>query len=269
MGTWQDSSLTESSGLAYSTKAANRAFTHNDENGPVHCVDLTTGKTLAKVSVKDRTLIDPESISIDANGVLWLADIGDNDATRDDVRVYTRGEFGPGDSGAKPWVRYILKYPGGTAHNAETFLINPVTGSKFIISKTSSGVVYKLPSSLKTGVTNTMTADHGPDSALDMVADGVYSPDGRYIFLLRKDQGSTVFVFDSDWNPKTNISMPSMTKPEGICITKDGKSLWVTEDHGGPHGPFQKVAVPATYWPAGSGGGSDPGAPPPMNPCAA
>lgn len=276
---WTDSNITESSGLAYSRKWANIAYTNNDENGPIYVVDLTTGDTVGKLTVADRTMVDPESMSIDFKGGLWLADIGNNDPIgdpRDDVRVYTRGEPGPGHYETKPFTRYILKYPSGTPHNAETFITWP-DGKKQIISKVASGVVYQLPTTLKTGATNTMTAVFGPDAALNLVSDAVVSQDGRWVFLLRQGQLSTIYVFNTSWTQVGTISMSAMTKPEGIAITQNGKALWVCDDDGSSGGAVQKVNIPGTWCPAGATKydddttvtpAADPAPAPPVNPCA-
>lgn len=269
MGTWDDSSLLEASSMAYSTSGSNRAFVNGDENRAVHLVDLETGETLAKVSVKDRTLVDPESSDIDAAGAYNLFDIGDNDENRSSVVLYTRGQWGPGFFGAKPFVRYVLKYPSGTSHNAEAGLCHP-DGNRYIISKTASGAIYKLPKNLKTGATNTMTVEHGSDSDLAFVSEAKFSRDGLWMFVIKKDQNSTIYVWRvSDWTQVATISMTAMTKPEGLCLTKDGKGLWVCDDDGSPGGFYQRVSVPAAYQPAGSGGGAPPPPVPPVNPCAA
>lgn len=275
MSTWSGSEITEASGLAYSLRWPYHAYVHNDENGPVYCVDLRTGRVVGRCSVKDHTLVDPESIDIDSKGTLWFADIGDNSEVRSSVNVYTRGEFGPTQQGSKPWTRYNLKYPGGASHNAETFICWP-NGKKQIVSKVASGVVYQLPTSLKTGASNTMTAVVGPSASLNLVSDAVASRDGRFAFVLRKDQNSTIYVFNSSWTQIDTISMPAMTKPEGIGIQKDGKVLIVCDDTGGTGGVYQKVKIPGTYCPAGSlkydddttvTPPADPAPAPPVNPC--
>lgn len=255
--------------MAYRLAGSNQAFAHGDENRAIQLVDLKTGKTLAKVTVKDRALVDPESSDVDAAGAYNLFDIGDNDSNRSSVFLYTRGQWGPGESGAKAFNRYVLKYPGGSSHNAEAGLCHP-DGNRYIISKTTSGAIYKLPTALVTGSTNTMTVEHGSDADLVNVSEAKFSRDGKWMFVLKKDENSTVFVWD--WATKTEvdtISMPTMTKPEALCVKKDGKGLWVADDDKSSGGHYQEVAIPDTYWPAGSGGGSAPAPPPPVNPCAA
>lgn len=270
MGTWKDKGITEASGMAYCLTGSNRAIVNNDENGAVHLVDLSTGKTLAKVSVKGRTLVDPESADENAKGVYFLFDVGDNDENRSSVALYTRGEIKPGESGAKSFSRYVLKYPGGSSHNAEAGLCHPTTGAVYVISKVASGFIYKLPTSLKTGATNTMSTVHGPDSDLEFVSEAKFSRDGKWMFVLKKDHNSTIYVWRvSDWTQVDTFSMPAMSKPEAMCVKKNGKGLWVADDAKATGGFYQEVDIPDEYWPAGSGGGSAPAPPAPVNPCAA
>lgn len=269
MGHWVDKGITEASGFAYCLTGSNRAVVNNDENGAVHLVDLKTGKTITKVSVKGHTLVDPESADENAQAVYHLFDIGDNDENRSSVALYTRGEIKSTDSGSMAFTKYVLKYPGGSSHNAEAGLCHP-DGRVFVISKTASGVIYKLPSPLKTSGTNDMTVEHGPDSDLNLVSEAKFSRDGKWMFVLKRNQNSTIYVWRvSDWTQVDTITMPTMTKPEALCIKVNGQSAWVADDAGATGGFYQEVAIPSKYWPAGSGGDSGPGDDPPMNPCAA
>lgn len=266
MGTWKDPNITEASGLACSRKSAAVIFTHNDEDGPVYAANSSTGVTVGKRGVKDHTLTDPEDIDLDILGYLWLADIGDNDANRSSVAVYKLKEFTSGFPGDVTWTRYVLRYPSGTAHNAETFM-NRSDGKQFIISKVASGVVYQLPK--LTSGTNQMKAAHGPDSDLAFVSGGVFQTDGQHSFLLKQGHLSTIYVFDRNWNQIDTISMPAMTKPEGIGISKDGRALTVCDDKGGTGGKYQTVKVPKAYWPKTVPVTPPPPNTPPTNPCAA
>lgn len=274
--TWDDDRITESSALAFSRKWSDTAYTANDEDGQAFTVRPSTGKTIGTFDARDISMGDPESMSVDFKGTLWWADLGDNDpSSRDWVNLYSRGEPGPGNKGSLKFTHYRLKYPGGH-RNAECFLTAP-DGSKYIISKESSGSVYKLPATLQTGETfNTMTSVHGPDSAMDLVSDGAFSNDGKWIFLVRKNQNSTIYVFNTSWSQVGTITMTTMSKPEGITVAANGKSLWVCDDNGGPGGKLQNVKIPGAWLPAGTtkyddstpATGADPAPAPPVNPCA-
>lgn len=254
-----DRRITESSGLAFSRLTADLLYTQNDETTKPHifAVQPSTGNTVGTCSVKGATLGDPEAIAVDANGVLWLGDLGDNDSNRSHVSVYRRSEPGVGDQGDLDFTRYDLAYPGG-ARNAETLLIHPVTNERYIISKASPGGLYKLPESLVVGSTNTLT-----DLAIAMpnlVSDGTFTIDGRFVLLRRKDQNTSVFVLDpaSSWAVIDTIGVPSQIKPEGITMAADGLSFWISSE--GKNAPLYNVALPTLYQPI-------PATPPPPNPC--
>jgi DNA-binding beta-propeller fold protein YncE len=263
MGTWDDSGITEASGLALSKKWKDIAYVHNDEDGDIFIVNLSTGETVGKIGIKGHTLVDPEDIDIDANGYLRIADIGDNSAARTSVFIYKIKEPGPGYHGDKTWTQYELRYPSGTAHNAEAFTVWP-NDKKQIVTKEASSTVYELPKTLKTDAVNNLkqVATGLPSYMAGIVA----SPDGRLAFGVRKDHNSTIYVFNNQWETKDPISMTAMVKPEGIGLSADGKTLWVCDDKGSAGGHYQKVKVPTEYQPY-----AKPYVPPtaPLNPCGA
>lgn len=273
---WDDDAINEASGLAYSLKWANLVYVCNDENGPIYIVDLKTMKTVGTIRIKGVSLIDPESLCIDSKGILWVADIGDNGSNRSDVRLYFRGEPGPGYHGEKPWTRYIIKYSGG-ARNAETLICWP-NGRVEIVSKASSGSVYRLPDSRPTKTAMTLSAVVSSSSALDTVTDAVASKDGKWAFVLLQGSVTTISVFNSSWALQDTFVMSAMDKPEGIAIQQDGKTLIVCDDNSRtPGGKVQKVKIPGKWCPAGSKKydddtpvvGADPAPALPANPCAA
>lgn len=265
MGTWDDSDITESSGLAYSRKWASLVYTMNDEPGPIFAVNTSTGATVGRRDI-DGSLSDPESLDIDLNGVLRLFDIGDNDATRDWVNMYVHGEPGPG-YGDLNWRKFKIKYPGGTSHNAETGVSWP-NGKIDIVTKEATGKVMRLPKTLDSGGFNTCTQVKS-SSDLNFVSDAVTQKDGRWAFALKQGELDTVFIFDDHWDQVDTISMPSMVKPEGIAITPGGQYLFVCDDNGGPGGHYQRVTIPAGYRPVPKAAKPPVPNEPPANPCSA
>lgn len=266
MGTWQFPELTEASGLAYSRKYADLAYVHNDENGPLYAVDLSTGKKLGSGSVKGVSLVDPESVDIDLDGIVWRFDVGDNDENRSHVSAYSHREFGPNNIGSVAWIKYDFTYQGGP-RNAETGVCWP-NGRIDIVDKRASGSVFEFTK--HRGSVATLKRRYGPNSDLAFVSDAVASKDGKWAFVIKKDELSKVFIFTSKWQDTGDfISMPAMTKPEGICIKKDGKGLWVCDDKGGTGGKFQQVPIPKAYWPVTKPYTPPPASTPPANPCMA
>jgi hypothetical protein len=266
MGTWQFPELTEASGMAYSRKWADLAYTGNDEAGPTYAVDLSTGKKLGSASISGVTLTDPESFDIDLEGTLWRFDIGDNAENRSHVSAYSHREFGPNSIGSVGWIRYDFTYQGGP-RNAETGVCWP-NGKIHIVDKRASGSVFEFTKTR--GSTPALKRIYGPNSDLAFVSDAVASKDGKWVFVIMQGQLDKVFIFTSRWaDTGVTIPMPAMLKPEGICIKKDGKGLWVCDDKGGTGGKFQQVKIPQAYWPVTKPYTPPPVTSPPVNPCAA
>lgn len=257
MPNFTDGRITESSGAAYSLLYPGNFYTNNDENTAVFLVFADNGNTTGTFTVKGATLIDPECVRVDAQARLWVCDIGDNSSNRSTVAVYQRGEPGPGNLGPLDFTKYVLNYSDGP-RNAESFLTHPDGVTRYVISKESNGRLYKLPDNLSVTGTNTMTfVQNGLGTN---VSDATFTPDGRFVLTRRAGQNTTVYVHDpaSSWAQIDTITVPSLTKPEGITVAGDQLSFLITSE--GQYSPFYNVAMPSAYQPLAPG-------PSPSNPC--
>jgi len=142
----EDGPLRENSGIAASRKNPGVIWAHNDSGDAacVYAVD-TQGRSLARCTFGGVEAGDCEDIAIGpgpAKGVdyIYLADIGDNRAVRQYVKVYRAVE--PTVS-RQPVLQDIdlqnvetlrLRYPDG-ACDSETLMIDPLTADIYIISK--------------------------------------------------------------------------------------------------------------------------------------
>lgn len=107
--------ITESSGLAASRQFPGVFWTHTDSGGPpLLCAIDATGKTLAEVLV-DAPNEDWEDLAIDDRNRLYIADTGNNGATRKTVTVYRLEEPDPrkrpGRQRLRPTSAWRLTYP--------------------------------------------------------------------------------------------------------------------------------------------------------------
>jgi len=165
-----DPALIELSGIAASRTNPGLWWVHNDsgdsarvfaldENGGVHATMTLTGASA----------IDYEDVAVGEGPVsgtsyLYVADIGDNLATRSDVVVYRMIEPTVSASGAVTGsiggVEALrLRYPDG-AHDAESFAIDPLSHSLIIFTKSLAGgaqPAYRVTTALAGGSTTTMT----------------------------------------------------------------------------------------------------------------
>jgi hypothetical protein len=243
---WDDAAILEASGLARSSRSKSVVYVQGDEDSPTYGVNTSTTKTVSRIGVKGRTLVDPEDLDMDWVGNIWLWDIGDNAASRDSVWAYKIKEPDIGTYADLHWTGYELGYPGGTAHNAETG-INWPDGRQQILSKEASGSVFDLPRDLSKTDLNPMKRSHGPDANLSMVSGAVVQRDGRHVFVIRAGHNSEIQVYSPQWVLLGTVPMDTMVKPEGITISADGLTLTVCDDDGSPGGGYQDVPVPAQY----------------------
>jgi hypothetical protein len=135
-GTLASSELAELSGLARSERDDTLLWAHNDSGNAVvlHALD-TTGADRGTVAIEGTGAVDIEDIAI-AQGLVWLADIGDNDRHRDTIAIHRFPEPSPGTGTvAADQVETIrFRYPDGP-HDAEAFAVDPIDGTVAIITK--------------------------------------------------------------------------------------------------------------------------------------
>jgi hypothetical protein len=152
-----DPRLDEVSGLAPGLASPGILYVQNDsgDSARVFALNARTGAVVAVLAVPDATNVDWEDIAIarDARGVpsLWIADIGDNDGDRSEVRLYRVDEptLNPAEpdhlvTTSAPDV-WRLSYPDGP-RDAESLAVLP-GGRAFVVSKTITGAstMYSVP----------------------------------------------------------------------------------------------------------------------------
>lgn len=256
----EDKRINESSGLCRSGRDPAIFWTLNDSGGEpcVFAIDRT-GKTRAKVRVRDAANFDWEDIALgkDETGApaLFVADIGDNFHIRPSLQVYQfpepdvaapRTEVEETESAAPKLWRF--NYPDGR-HNAESLLVHPLTGRLFVLTKSEKGIcaMYGFPQPLKAGVSmtlekvvplafppvvrmgkrphdNCMTTSAGfsPDASRLIVS--TYS--SLYEWFLPKD----IPLAEALENPPIRIVPELLGQVEGVCYDVDGKTLWITSE---------------------------------------
>lgn len=95
-GKIEEPTLKESSGFDQSRKVPGRYWSHNDSTGAaqLYVMDVE-GKTLsAPIPVEGARNGDWEDLAIDADGWIWIADVGNNGNARKDLRLYRVKEPG-------------------------------------------------------------------------------------------------------------------------------------------------------------------------------
>jgi hypothetical protein len=137
-GTIHASQATELSGLVASRRRPGVLWTHNDSGDVPRVLAVrASGRLVGDVAIAGAEATDWEDIAI-RGGTLYLADIGDNRSERDDVVVYRVPEPAAGATTSAPAQALRLRYPDG-AHDAETLLVDPRSGSLAIVTKAFDG----------------------------------------------------------------------------------------------------------------------------------
>ncbi|MCU1400978.1 MAG: hypothetical protein JWN62_4087 [Acidimicrobiales bacterium] len=142
-----DPALIELSGLAASRAYPGVLWAHNDSGDtPRLFAMFDTGAALGVFDVAGAAATDWEDIAVGPGPIggqpyIYIGDIGDNNAVRDHVTVYRVAEpsNAPNGEGTLDGVEaFDLTYPGG-AEDAESLLVDPLSGDVVIITKQVSG----------------------------------------------------------------------------------------------------------------------------------
>ena len=146
--------VNEASGLDVSAKYPGRLYHNNDSGDDLRFyVSDLTGQNTRAVDVEGPKPQDIEDLSVgpcDGGTCIYLGDIGDNPARREDVVFTLVKERNTFEDKVKPLRTVRARYPDGP-HNAEAFALHP-NGDLFLVTKPADRVmmtpvpakVYKL-----------------------------------------------------------------------------------------------------------------------------
>jgi hypothetical protein len=216
------SGLAEASGLALSRRAPGRLWTHNDSGEPVLFAVDATGSVQGRVRVAGAAVEDWEAIAVGpcpSGSCVYVADIGDNDASRDRVTIYRLTEPENPSGSAKVTDIFHAVYPDG-AHDAETLLITG-DGRLHIVTKGETGPVgiYRFPDQPESGGSVTLEKVGGPpDGGGKLITDGAVSPDGEWIAL--RTNSDLAFYHASEllagrWQEVSRVDLTPLNEPQG------------------------------------------------------
>ncbi|MET7764441.1 hypothetical protein ABZS71_21345 [Streptomyces sp. NPDC005393] len=238
--TFEDSRITESSGLAASRAHPGVYWTHNDSSdGPyVYAVDGRTGKTVARVTLRGiGSPRDVEAISVGPDGNVYVGDIGDNLGGQwPHVWIYRFPEPKRLQDTTVTATQFTVQYQGGP-RNAEALMVHPKTGRVYIASKSDeNGGLYAGPATLSPTGVNVFRRV----SDIDMeVTDGAFSPDGSRLVL----RG---YFAAAEYRWRGGKPQRLGEEP-GLPIQRQGESVTFTPDGGtlmyGTEGARSKVTA--------------------------
>ncbi|TDO49072.1 hypothetical protein EV643_10641 [Kribbella sp. VKM Ac-2527] len=180
--TIRDDRVDESSGLAKSQKYEGIWWTVNDSGDTARVFGINANGKVKAVLSFNAPVRDVEAISVDREGTIYIADIGDNRSTRETIEVYTIPEPAElADEENVKYRRYDFEYPDG-AHDAETLLIAPETNQMYFVTKVKSGKggFYAAPEEASRQGTNELTKLADAPAG---ITDGTFMPDGQRVVL--------------------------------------------------------------------------------------
>ncbi|PRY48749.1 hypothetical protein LY71_108127 [Geodermatophilus tzadiensis] len=197
---------------------------------------------------------DPEDLAVGADGTVWLADTGDNNATRATVALVAVRPDGSTSL-------YRLTYPDG-AHDAEALLLAP-DGTPHLVTKEVLGAshVYRPAAPLVDGgtvalvdvgtVTFTLTGTPGGPvgrAGQLLVTGGAVARDGSRLALRTYTDAYVWDLAGADVpgalaGEPVRIALPAAPQGEAVSFTADGSALLVAGE--GVPGDVTQVPIPA------------------------
>jgi hypothetical protein len=282
-----DPRLTEVSGLAIGHRSPSVLYVQNDGGGGArfYALDAGSGVLRAVCTVPGAQNVDWEDIATAPDRAgrwsIWLADIGDNDSVRPEVRIYrvTEPVIGSNDTldTERPDV-WRLRYPDGP-HDAESLVVDPVDSRLYVITKALLGhsEVFEappapdpdraLPMSRVGSINFSLTGTPGGPNPIGqltatgaaMAADGSLLAVRTYTdaYLWQVGAGRVAAALR---RPPMRIPLPAQPQGEGIAVSAGALLL----DSEGTGTPVYQMPLPTTLLgrPGGSGTSSG-GAPSP------
>jgi len=230
-----DPRLKEISGLARSIRHPGVLWTHNDSGGGpyLYAIDAATCAVKAVITIQAVPARDIEAIATGRDGagraVIWVGDIGDNNASWPFVRLHAVVEPATLRDQSLPARTWRFRYEDGS-HDAETLLADPDKPRLWVVTKSIVDAgVYRIPAlpPLAEGGTRTdpLIATRVA-RASGFFTDGSVAPDGRRVVL----RGYMAARFYDELPPVTpvrTIRLPSEPQGEAVTWASDGKSLYV------------------------------------------
>ena len=233
--------ITEASGIVAGSTGY---WVHNDSGDSPRVFHLDAqGQLTATVNVSGAQAVDWEDIARAPGVALYLGDIGDNAKQRSSVRVYRIPEPTAQSVSAEA---LTLTYPEGKAWNAETLLVDPLSGDLYIVTKEvlGSSPVFRAGAPLAFGgsmeLEQVAVVDFAKLGGGTLATRGDVSPDGSLVvvrtygtaFAWRRPAGARLeAAFATEPCP-----LPLAKEPQGEAIgfSHDGTSLLTVSEGTSP-----------------------------------
>ena len=264
IGSIKSPDITESSGLAASRCQTGVLWTHNDsgDDAFIYAINLK-GDSLGTWKIPNAQNIDWEDIAAykDKGGqcFIYIGEIGDNKAKRDEHAVYRVAEptVSPVTASSNRQAPLTAKnaaiirfsYPERNS-DAETLMVNPKNGDIYVVTKRVSGPasVFRLKPEFDRG--ETAKAEKVAELSVPAIPNGFLtggdiSPDGRHMIICDYTQAYEYTLpkgadFDEVWKqiPET-VDRGQLKQGEAVCYNVDGTAIFATSE--GKNSPLIEV----------------------------
>lgn len=240
--------VVELSGLAASRSQPGVLFAHNDSGDSARfwALSASTGAVLQEFLVQGASNRDWEDLSLgpcDAGSCLFLGDIGDNSRVRTDYAVYVVPEPRVSSGGATmgvPFERLPFQYPNAEKYNAESLIVDPVSGRPYVLTKMPGGqasLAFRFPLPLTPGVTATLeqVATLPVPTPTDLQLTGAdVAPCGDALLLRMYNR---LVLLQSDGGLETAFAATPQAVPvaqeaqgEAVAFSADGRSYFTASE---------------------------------------
>lgn len=255
-GSILDRRLDEASGLAIDPEQPQYLWAHNDSGDrPLLYLLNLRGELLSQIKLDGAPHYDYEDLAIGpctpeepSRRCLFIADIGDNRHKRSQVQLY-RAPI-PSFKTPPPAKLHLqiehaeyISYPQGP-HDAETLLIHPKTGQRWIVFKARRGdsLVVELPEG-PSSQEHPKLAKHiatlsikGPSLGSRLITAGDIDPTGRcialrtYVQLLTYCSPAGRPLMEAFDHPPDVYIPPPMLQAEALTFDPPTGGLWLTSE---------------------------------------
>lgn len=241
--------IAESSGIAAGRVNAGVWYTLQDEdNDSALYLFSADGDPLGVQTIRGAANHDWEDLAagpcpaeIDAEGCLYIADIGDNDKSRSEILIYIVEESTDANEDA---LACALQYPDGAKKDAEAILVHP-DGTIRVVSKEGSGDahIYRADA-LDCSATTTLTEEavvqiDGSADEDREVTGGAIDATGQQWLLRTSSQALLWSGCRIDWSAAP-VTVDLGAQPQGEGVSFDGTALIATSESS----PFRLWHVP-------------------------
>ncbi|HEX2191532.1 MAG TPA: hypothetical protein VHG51_21650 [Longimicrobiaceae bacterium] len=224
----------EASGLALSRRSEGVLWTHSDAGRPEVLAVAADGTVRGTVRIAGAGAEDWEDVAVGpcaGGSCLYVADIGDNDASRARVTVYRVPEPDPADGASRPAEALHATYPEGP-QDAEALFVD-AAGRIHVVTKGETGPVdlYRFPERPQAGSVSRLERVAVLSGAEvprpERVTGADASPDGRWV-ALRTLESVAFHPYEAlaagrpDGAVRFDLSAAGEAQGEGIAVGEGG-----------------------------------------------